>query len=260
MLQSLSGSSADGLGNSSGLVGKNLQFHHFPSAVAVFDDDMRGYTGFEGHMAFDDLHASDPKRGFIRGGVVIEANIFTHQPIMHRLALAGDNSWGAGLKDRFGLPVPRITKTNHPNDVAMSYWFEKRLREVAEAAGASRILSPSVPGLDIKLDEPVSGAEHNHGTCRMGNDPNTSVLDKWCRSHDVPNFWVADGSSMPTNAGYNPTLTIMGFMADPKYGGNANLAGWRVARYPGPRHHSGGCAPAQMLGEEEIITLWGEKM
>lgn len=55
-------------------------------------------------------------------------------------------------------------------------------------------------------------------------------------------------------------LTIMGFMADPKYGGNANLAGWRVARYPGPRHHSGGYTPAQMLGEEEIITLWGEKM
>jgi choline dehydrogenase-like flavoprotein len=91
----------------------------------------------------------------------------------------------------------------------MSYWFEKRLREVAEAAGARKILSPSIPGLDIKIDTPVSGAEHNHGTCRMGNDPNTSVLDKWCRSHEVPNFWVADGSVMPTNAGYNPTLTIL---------------------------------------------------
>ncbi|MFK8050637.1 MAG: gluconate 2-dehydrogenase subunit 3 family protein [Halioglobus sp.] len=55
-------------------------------------------------------------------------------------------------------------------------------------------------------------------------------------------------------------LTIMGFMADPKYGGNADLTGWRVARYPGPRHHQGGYTPAQMLGEEEIITLWGDKM
>jgi choline dehydrogenase-like flavoprotein len=243
MLQSQTGTSASGLGNGSGLVGKNLQFHHFPSAVAVFDDDMHGYTGFEGHIAFDDLHPSDPKRGFIRGGVVIEANIFTHQPIMHSLALAQSGAtWGAGLKDhmrdfsrtvhfagvceelpmesnrveldpnikdRFGLPVPRITKTNHANDVAMSAWFEKRLSEVAEAAGASKILNPAVPGLDIKLDTPVSGAEHNHGTCRMGNDPNASVLDKWCRSHEVPNFWVADGSVMPTNAGYNPTLTIL---------------------------------------------------
>jgi gluconate 2-dehydrogenase gamma chain len=55
-------------------------------------------------------------------------------------------------------------------------------------------------------------------------------------------------------------LTIMGFMADPKYGGNADMAGWRVARYPGPRHHQGGYTPAQMVGEEEIITMWGEKM
>ena len=55
-------------------------------------------------------------------------------------------------------------------------------------------------------------------------------------------------------------LTIMGFMADPKYGGNANVAGWRVARYPGPRHHAGGYTAAQMVGEEDIITSWGEKM
>ena len=243
MLQAQSGSSPDGLGNSSGLVGKNLQFHHFPSAVATFDDDMHGYTGFEGHVAFDDLHPSDSKRGFIRGGVVIEANIFTHQPIMHSLALAGpQRSWGPGLKDhmrdfsrtvhfagvceelpmesnrveldpgikdRFGLPVPRITKGNHPNDIAMSVWYEERLREVAIAAGARQVLSPSIAGLDIKLDTPVSGSEHNHGTCRMGNDPNTSVLDKWCRSHEVPNLWVVDGSVMPTNGGYNPTLTIL---------------------------------------------------
>jgi len=243
MLQSQATGSTDGLGNGSGLVGKNLQFHHFPSAVAVFDQDMRGYTGFEGHVAFDDLHASDASRGFIRGGVIIEANIFTHQPVMHSLALAApENSWGSGLKnhmreftntvhfagvceelpmesnrveldpkikDRFGLPVPRITKTNHPNDIAMSIWYEERLAEVARAAGASRVLSPSIPGLDIKLDTPVAGAEHNHGTCRMGDDPDKSVLDKWCRSHEVPNFWVVDGSVMPTNGGYNPTLTIL---------------------------------------------------
>jgi choline dehydrogenase-like flavoprotein len=242
MLQSQSGG-PNGLGNGSGLVGKNLQFHHFPGAVATFDDDMRAYTGFEGHVAFDDLHPSDSRRGFIRGGVVIEVNAFHHQPIMHSLMLADpDNNWGPGLKehmrqfthtahfvgvceelpmesnrveldpeivDRFGLPVPRITKTNHPNDVAMNLWYEERLREVAQAAGARTAISPSVPGLDIKAKQPVAGSEHNHGTCRMGDDPNKSVVDKWCRSHEVPNFWVADGSVMPTNGGYNPTLTIL---------------------------------------------------
>jgi len=54
-------------------------------------------------------------------------------------------------------------------------------------------------------------------------------------------------------------MTIMGFLADPKYGGNQNFSGWRVTHYPGPRHHLGGYTPAQMVGEEEIITIWGDK-
>jgi choline dehydrogenase-like flavoprotein len=246
MLQSRSGGFANGLANGSGLVGKNLQFHHFPGTAAYFDDDMHGYTGFEGHVALDDLHPSDPKNGFIRGGVLIEVNVFSHQPINHSLALSegqgASRRWGPGLKDhmrnfsrtvqlvgvceelpmesnqvaldpeikdRFGLPVPQITKGNHPNDVIMNKWYGDRIVEIFEAAGAAHIDTASVPGFDIKLDTPVTGSEHNHGTCRMGDNPNQSVLNKWCQSHEVPNFWVADGSVMPTNGGYNPTLTIL---------------------------------------------------
>ena len=46
------------------------------------------------------------------------------------------------------------------------------------------------------------------GTCRMGEDPRTSVLNRWCQTHDVENLWVVDGSFFPTSGGYNPTLTI----------------------------------------------------
>ena len=77
---------------------------------------------------------------------------------------------------------------------------------------------------------------------------------------DSASHWPNMGPAGSVFFGLVRTLTIMGFMADPKYGGNANLAGWRVARYPGPRHHKGGYTPAQMVGEEEIITMWGEKM
>jgi len=52
-------------------------------------------------------------------------------------------------------------------------------------------------------------AAHYHGTCRMGDDPEASVVDRWCRSHEVPNLWVVDGSVFPTSGGYNPTLTIL---------------------------------------------------
>ena len=55
----------------------------------------------------------------------------------------------------------------------------------------------------------MKGGSHLHGTCRMGDDPARSVLDRWCRSHDVPNLWVVDGSVFPTSGGYNPTLTIL---------------------------------------------------
>jgi gluconate 2-dehydrogenase gamma chain len=54
--------------------------------------------------------------------------------------------------------------------------------------------------------------------------------------------------------------TIIGFLADPKYGGNRDYAGWRVAGYPGPRHDVGGYTPAQMIGNEPIRTIWGEEM
>ncbi len=56
------------------------------------------------------------------------------------------------------------------------------------------------------------------------------------------------------------SLTIIGFLAEPKYGGNADMVGWKVAGYPGPRHHGGGYSPEQMIGEEAIITVWGEKL
>ncbi len=49
---------------------------------------------------------------------------------------------------------------------------------------------------------------HLHGTARMGDDPTTSVVDSDCRSWDIPNLWVCDGSVFPTVGGVNPSLTI----------------------------------------------------
>jgi choline dehydrogenase-like flavoprotein len=50
---------------------------------------------------------------------------------------------------------------------------------------------------------------HEVGTCRMGNDPKTSVLNKWCQSHDVKNVFVVDGASFVTCGWQNPTMTIL---------------------------------------------------
>lgn len=54
---------------------------------------------------------------------------------------------------------------------------------------------------------------HELGGCRMGDDPRRSVLDQWCRSHDVPNLYVVDGSVFPSASEKNPTHTIMALAA-----------------------------------------------
>lgn len=56
------------------------------------------------------------------------------------------------------------------------------------------------------------------------------------------------------------THTIIGFLADPSYGGNVNYAGWRTIGYPGPRHEFGGYTPEQMIGEAKIQTVWGSEI
>ena len=55
----------------------------------------------------------------------------------------------------------------------------------------------------------LSGGQHQSGTARMGDDPATSVVDKWCAVHGHDNLFVADGSVHVTNAGFNPVETIM---------------------------------------------------
>ncbi|MBI3769021.1 MAG: gluconate 2-dehydrogenase subunit 3 family protein [Deltaproteobacteria bacterium] len=54
--------------------------------------------------------------------------------------------------------------------------------------------------------------------------------------------------------------TLIGFLADPKYGGNRDYVGWKVVGYPGGGHHLGGYSPAQLIGKEKIKTAWGEEV
>ena len=246
LLMSKSAGFPAGLANSSGLVGKNLTFHLRPAVVFLLDRPMRAFTGMEAHAAFDDLHASDPRRGFIRGGVVAETNQVTRQPIaytVHGIAGRRGRRWGKELKDflrtfpraafvsavledlpmeenrvdlspdvkdGYGLPAPRITHRQHPNDVTMHHWFQEKLLEVADAAGATEKWVSRIPGA-THVDDRVAmpGSVDVLGTCRMGEDPEKSVVDKWCRAHDVKNLWIVDGSCFPTPGGYNPALTIL---------------------------------------------------
>jgi choline dehydrogenase-like flavoprotein len=80
-------------------------------------------------------------------------------------------------------------------------WFQERAVEMLKAAGATATHTNEIP-------EDPGFAVHLLGTCRMGNDPATSVVDKYHRSHDVTNLFIVDGSSFVTSGRGQPTLTI----------------------------------------------------
>jgi len=69
--------------------------------------------------------------------------------------------------------------------------------------------SPPLPGDPAEALGPTPVSRHVMGTCRMGDDPATSVVDAWSRFHDVENMVCADSSVFPTSAGYGPTLTLV---------------------------------------------------
>jgi choline dehydrogenase-like flavoprotein len=104
------------------------------------------------------------------------------------------------LKDAWGIPSIRVTYKDHPDDLKMAKFMQDRSLEIMDAAGAQKMWRDDVA-------EQSSGV-HLLGTCRMGNDPKTSVIDKYHRTHDVKNLFLCDGSSFVTSGRGQPTMTI----------------------------------------------------
>nr|MBP6515043.1 hypothetical protein [Steroidobacteraceae bacterium] len=100
----------------------------------------------------------------------------------------------------WGIPAIRVTYQEHPDDLSIANWMTARAEEVLQAAGAQRTWK--LPAAEY------TNSPHLLGTCRMGNDPARSVVDRYHRSHDVPNLFVCDGSSLVTSGRGQPTMTI----------------------------------------------------
>jgi choline dehydrogenase-like flavoprotein len=106
------------------------------------------------------------------------------------------------VRDRWGIPVARLSGTTHPETVRTAEFMHARTQEWLSAAGATKIWGKP-PRLRL------SGGQHQAGTCRMGDDPQSSVVNRFGRVHGHDNLYVADGSVHVTNGGFNPVLTIM---------------------------------------------------
>ena len=234
LLLSKSARFPDGLANSSGVVGKYLMLGGGAGASGLFEHRLDDYKGVVSGAGILDYVPSDPKRGFYGGGRLTSRGYDT--PISYGLRglQPGSARWGAAykqalreeaghkmtvscyatqlpletnrvdldpdMKDDWGLPAMRITSTSHPDDIKNMEFFRQKSIEILQAAGATKVWAP-----------PVSdrrGGAHNRGTCRMGNDPKTSVVDKFHRAHDVPNLFIVDGSNLVTGGRNHPTMTI----------------------------------------------------
>lgn len=216
----------DGLANSSGLVGRRLMVHASHIAYGRFAELVYQYKGPPTLALSQDFYETDAGRDFARG--------FTIEPIgpfpaaFARQAAAGLGLWGAELRelmldynhfagwglvgeclprddnrvtldpderDADGRPVARVTFGWGENDRRLIAYGLGRLHEILTAAGAETTWD-------------VEDTAHLLGGCRMGDDPATSVVDGWCRSWDVPNLFICDGSVFVTSSAANPSLSI----------------------------------------------------
>jgi choline dehydrogenase-like flavoprotein len=104
--------------------------------------------------------------------------------------------------DYWGIPVVRLSGGRHPHTIEVARYIGGKAEAWLKEAGAVSVWRRNPPPT-------LSGGQHQAGTCRMGNDPKTSVVNRDCQLHDVDNVYVIDASVHVTNGGFNPVLTIL---------------------------------------------------
>ena len=228
-----------GVGNSSGLVGRNLTFHLQTQAIGVFEERLHGHRSRAVDTGFADFRGvpGDPNRplgGIVEisagEGPVAEAQFYARvfgilgfdgprfKRLMRQspgrdravaLVLQAEDApqptnrvdLDPEVRDLDGLPVARVTYASHAWELAARDFYSPKLIQILGASGAR--------WAGIAPADTIPGSAHIMGTLRSGTDPATSVCDADGRFHDVGNLYAADGALFPTSSGFNPTMTIV---------------------------------------------------
>jgi choline dehydrogenase-like flavoprotein len=234
LLNSRSNLRNETLANRSDMVGRNLMLHPLGFIEGIFKDDINSNIGPHGCCILSqEFYETSEDRGFKRGFTMqvlrgpgpvelsksaIQRGLIPwgdkHHEAFKNLhkknigisiicedipELSNTVSLHEDLKDSNGIPCPKIEYKLNENTKKMMAFGLKRGKEVMEAAGAS----------DIFTFGPVRNTGwHLLGTTKMGNNRETSVVNKFGMAHDVKNLFVIDSSCFPTGGGVNPTSTI----------------------------------------------------
>jgi choline dehydrogenase-like flavoprotein len=226
LLLSANSTFPNGLANSCGKVGRSLMSHPTWQVFGAFDEPINAFKGMQmGHVMVQDFYSPNKRNDYARGFILLSymmtpityANLSgsfygaEFKRFLHDYAYTA--AWWAhaeGLpddgnaitldpqqKDFRGLPVLCVTYEWGANDIKLAAAARDKAVEMMTASGARSVRI----GLNY-------GA-HAMGTCRMGRDPDISVVNEFCQSHDIPNLFICDTSVFATSAGVNPTLTAM---------------------------------------------------
>jgi choline dehydrogenase-like flavoprotein len=241
LLNSTSNRFPNGLGNDNGLMGKFFAFHNYKAYVSGEYEGLLEYTT-KGRRPngsymprFRNLLQQDKGLDFLRGyatgiygnrdlnldkvtgiGEKLKQTIDASRPDYWSMSahLMGETlpkkenyvKLDANKKDDWGIPLANISVGYDDNDHKMTKDFMAQATEMFEKAGFKNITphdSDRPPGLDI----------HEMGGVRMGNDPATSLLNKWNQLHHCKNVFVTDGACMTSTSTQNPSLTYMALTA-----------------------------------------------
>ncbi len=222
LLQSANDQHPRGLANSSDQVGRNFMLHHRTALVAFFRQP--NPTRFQVTLGLNDFYHGEKDFPFPMGrlqmlgklrGEMMRGKTFKLLPLAPLDWLASHSIefllTGEDLPD----PNNRVTVDGHnrlkisytPNNTSGIRRLTQRMQAVLKQVGRKSDLF-SVPFCVTKVVD-LEGIGHQSGTCRLGVDPQTSVVNLDCRTHDIENLYVVDGSFFPSIGSCNPTLTII---------------------------------------------------
>jgi choline dehydrogenase-like flavoprotein len=226
LLNSVSRRFPRGLANGNDQVGRCVMVQGAPQAAGRFPDEMRMYKAPPPEISSEQFYETDAGRGFARGFSIQTVGPLPIGWAEHVLA---EGHWGEPLReymrdynhwytlgalsellplpenrvsvvgdvvDPHGIPVARMDYSQCENDRKNIAYAKETMRRIFDAAGAQDVLE-------------IDRYAHLVGGCRMGSDPERSVVDSDHRAWETPNLFIVDGSVMATQGSANPALTIM---------------------------------------------------